>query len=95
DARAEIGVEPYGGPSELLADLGVVDSSLRAGGDGLIADDRLQALREAVNTFGFHLSGLDMRQNSDVHEETIAELFAWAGVHPDYAALDEDERVRL
>lgn len=95
DARAEIGAEPYGGPSELLADLGVVDSSLRAGGDGLIADDRLQALREAVNTFGFHLSGLDMRQNSDVHEETIAELFAWAGVHSDYAALDEDERVRL
>ncbi|MGX9294269.1 phosphoenolpyruvate carboxylase [Tsukamurella paurometabola] len=95
DARTDIGAEPYGAPSELLADLGVVDASLRAGGDGLIADDRLQALREAVNTFGFHLSGLDMRQNSDVHEETIAELFAWAGVHPDYASLDEDERVRL
>lgn len=95
DARTDIGAQAYGAPSELLADLGVVDASLRAGGDGLIADDRLQDLREAVNTFGFHLSGLDMRQNSDVHEETIAELFAWAGVHPDYASLDEDERVRL
>ncbi|TWS25757.1 phosphoenolpyruvate carboxylase [Tsukamurella sputi] len=95
DARTDIGARAYGAPSELLADLGVVDASLRAGGDGLIADDRLQDLREAVNTFGFHLSGLDMRQNSDVHEETIAELFAWAGVHPAYASLDEDERVRL
>ncbi|WP_019204358.1 phosphoenolpyruvate carboxylase [Tsukamurella sp. 1534] len=95
DDRTDIGAERYGAPSELLRDLGVVDASLRAGGDGLIADDRLQDLREAVNTFGFHLSGLDMRQNSDVHEETIAELFAWAGVHPDYASLGEDERVRL
>ena len=50
----------------------------------VLADDRLARLREAVRTFGFHLSGLDMRQNSDVHEEVVAELLAWAGVHPDY-----------
>ena len=82
-------------PAELSADLDAVDASLRANGSAVLADDRLARLREAVRVFGFHLSGLDMRQNSDVHEETIAELFAWAGVHPDYAALDEDERVRL
>ncbi|BDH57919.1 phosphoenolpyruvate carboxylase [Tsukamurella sp. PLM1] len=93
--RVDIGAQRYGAPSELLADLGVVDASLRAGGDGLIADDRLQDLRDAVHTFGFHLSGLDQRQNSDVHADTIAELFAWAGVHPDYASLDEDARVAL
>src|SRR5699024_2823520 len=45
--------------------------------------------------FGFYLCGLDMRQNSDVHEEVIAELLAWAGVHPDYPALTEDDRVEL
>ncbi|MFC7752078.1 phosphoenolpyruvate carboxylase [Tsukamurella soli] len=95
DGRLDLGAERYTAPAELLADLDIVDASLRAGGDGLIADDRLLALREAVKTFGFHLSSLDMRQNSDVHEETIAELFAWAGVHPDYAALDEDEKVAL
>ncbi len=33
-----------------------------------------------------------MRQNSDMHEEVIAELLAWAGVHADYASLSEDER---
>ena len=36
-----------------------------------------------------------MRQNSDVHEEVVCELLAWAGVHPDYASLPEDERVEL
>ena len=35
-----------------------------------------------MRVFGFHLCGLDMRQNSDVHEEVVAELLAWAGVHP-------------
>ena len=31
----------------------------------------------------------------ETHEATIAELFAWAGVCDDYAALDEDARVEL
>ena len=82
-------------PGELLADLDVVDASLRANGSALLADDRLARLREAVRVFGFHLSGLDMRQNSDVHEEVVAELLAWAGVHPDYRSLTEAERVEL
>src|SRR6201999_3127064 len=82
-------------PGELLADLATVDASLRANGSALLADDRLARLREAVHVFGFHLSGLDMRQNSDVHEEVVAELLAWAGVHADYGSLGEDERVEL
>ena len=61
----------------------------------MLADDRLARLREAVHVFGFHLSGLDMRQNSDVHEEVVAELLAWAGVHPDYRSLPEPDRVEL
>ena len=69
----------------MLADLDTVDASLRANGSTLLADDRLARLREALDVFGFHLSGLDMRQNSDVHEEVVAELLAWAGVHPDYS----------
>ena len=69
--------------------------SLRANGSAVLADDRLARLREAVHVFGFHLSGLDLRQNSDVHEEVVAELLAWAGVHPDYASLPEPDRVEL
>ncbi|WP_440712311.1 phosphoenolpyruvate carboxylase [Gordonia sp. FQ] len=85
----------YTGPGELLADLDVIDAALRAVVDDTVADNRLGALREAVHTFGFHLSGLDMRQNSETHEQVVAELLAWAGVCDDYAALDEAARVAL
>jgi phosphoenolpyruvate carboxylase len=86
---------PYELPGELLADLGTVDASLRGHGAGALADDRLARLREAVEVFGFHLCGLDMRQNSAVHEEVLGELLAWAGVCTDYAGLDEAARVEL
>ncbi len=79
--QLDLGMAPYRTPDELLADLDAVDASLRANGSAVLADDRLARLREAVRVFGFHLSGLDLRQNSDVHEEVVAELLAWAGVH--------------
>ncbi|WP_301149924.1 phosphoenolpyruvate carboxylase [Mycobacterium simiae] len=91
----DLGLDAYPTPGELRADLDIIDRSLRSHGSTLLADDRLHLLRESVHVFGFHLSGLDMRQNSDVHEEVIAELLAWAGVHDDYRSLPEDERVRL
>ena len=91
----DLGLQRYLTPGEFLADLDVVDESLRANGSAVLADDRLARLREAVHVFGFHLSGLDLRQNSDVHEEVIAELLAWAGVHPDYRSLPEPDRVEL
>ncbi|MFC9516863.1 phosphoenolpyruvate carboxylase [Nocardiaceae bacterium NPDC056970] len=85
----------YRDPAELLADLEIIDASLRSHGDGTVADDRLAQLRNSVEVFGFHLCGLDMRQNSEVHETVVAELLAWSGVHPDYASLPEDDRVAL
>ena len=85
----------YERPEELAADLAVVDGSLRQHGAGLIADDRLAALRRAVAVFGFHLCGLDLRQNADVHETVVAELLAVGGVHDDYGALPEETRVTL
>ncbi|HSS23702.1 MAG TPA: phosphoenolpyruvate carboxylase, partial [Mycobacterium sp.] len=91
----DLGLPRYATPAEMRADLDTVDVSLRTHGGALLADDRLARLREGVHVFGFHLSGLDMRQNSDVHEEVVRELLAWAGVHPDYSSLPEDERVEL
>ncbi|MFG1933638.1 phosphoenolpyruvate carboxylase [Mycobacterium sp. NPDC048908] len=91
----DLGLQRYSTPAELLADLDVIDQSLRGNSSGVLADDRLARLREAVHVFGFHLSGLDLRQNSDVHEEVVAELLAWAGVHPDYRSLPEPDRVEL
>lgn len=86
---------PYATPQAVLDDLDAVDFSLRAGGDALLADDRLAALRHAIETFGFHLQALDMRQNSEVHEQVVTELLAWSGVHADYPSLSEAQRVEL
>ncbi|WP_416382578.1 phosphoenolpyruvate carboxylase [Nocardia beijingensis] len=91
----DAGARPYPSPQAVLDDLDAIDASLRRSGDGLLADDRLAALRHALETFGFHLQSLDMRQNSEVHEQVVAELLAWAGVHPDYASLPESRRVEL
>jgi phosphoenolpyruvate carboxylase len=91
----DLGLPAYATPDELRADLDTIDASLRSHGSAVLADDRLALLREGVQVFGFHLSGLDLRQNSDVHEEVVGELLAWSGVHDDYASLPEDERVEL
>jgi phosphoenolpyruvate carboxylase len=91
----DLGLPAYATPDELRADLDTIDASLRSHGSAVLADDRLALLREGVHVFGFHLSGLDLRQNSDVHEEVVGELLAWSGVHDDYASLPEDERVEL
>lgn len=87
--------EFYSDADEFAADLDVIDASLRMQGDAEIAEDRLRRLRESVRAFGFHLSGLDMRQNSEVHEQVVGELLRWAGVHDDYSALDEASRVAI
>ena len=91
----DVELEPYEEPAQLIGDLDVVDTSLRTHGAGALADDRLRRLRDAVEVFGFHLSGLDMRQNSSVHADVLAELLAWAGVCADYTGLDEAARREL
>ena len=85
----------YRAPDEFLADLDVIAESLATHGAEQLAAGRLRLLRRAVSVFGFHLAALDLRQNSDVHEQVVGELLARAGVHSDYAALDEAQRVRL
>ena len=88
-------VEPYSTPDELLADLDVVIESLWSHGAAVLADARVGPVRRDVVLYGFHLCTLDLRQNSAVHEVTVAELLASAGVCDDYLALAETERVQL
>jgi len=87
---------PYATPSEFRADLVVLARALRQGGEGALSSGgALGRLIRAVETFGFHLATLDLRQNSDVHERVVAELLKVAGVEADYLALDEAARVAL
>ncbi len=88
-------VEPYAGAEGLKADLDTIHLSLCANGSRILARGRLRRLRRAVDCFGFHLACLDLRQNSDVHERTVAELFEKVVPGTSYAALSEEARVDL
>jgi phosphoenolpyruvate carboxylase len=86
---------PYRTAADLAADLDVIVSSLEENGGAILARGRLRSLRRAVDCFGFHLAPLDLRQNSDVHERTVAELFAAAIPGVEYLKLDEEARIAL
>ncbi|MGN6446005.1 phosphoenolpyruvate carboxylase [Amnibacterium sp.] len=64
----------YRDPEELLADLRVVQDSLVAAGASRQAYGHLQSLIWQVETFGFHLAELEVRQHSAVHRRVLAEL---------------------
>ncbi len=86
---------PYGGAPELQADLETMIMSLRQHHGKALIDFRLGPLARAVDVFGFHLATVDLRQSSDRHEETLAELMALSGVDTDYPALDEAAKQAL
>jgi phosphoenolpyruvate carboxylase len=86
---------PYAGAGEFAADLDTIHRSLCAHNSTLLARGRLRSLRRAVGVFGFHLAAVDLRQNSEVHERVVAELFGVARPGVDYRALGEDARVAL
>ncbi|MBV2149698.1 phosphoenolpyruvate carboxylase [Sphingobium sp. AS12] len=88
--------QAYASPADFRRDLVTVAQGLASEGNGALASGgALGRLIRAVETFGFHLATLDMRQNSDVHQRVVAELLKVAGVEPDYAALDEYARIAL
>jgi phosphoenolpyruvate carboxylase len=93
---ALITAEPYQTPEQLRADLVTIAHSLSAGQAGLLSSGgALGRLVRAVETFGFHLATLDLRQNADVHERVVADLLKVAGVADNYLQLDESARVTL
>jgi phosphoenolpyruvate carboxylase len=76
----------YDGPAALRADLALVAGSL---GSEHVAHGSLRRLARQVEIFGFHLAGLDLRQNANVIDAAVGALL------PGYAGAPEDERQRL
>lgn len=66
----------YASPAELLADLRIVQNSLAAAGAPRQAYGELQNLIWQVESFGFHLAELEIRQHSSVHAEAVEEIRA-------------------
>jgi phosphoenolpyruvate carboxylase len=94
--HASVPGKPYGRPEELRTDLVTIAHALAQSGAGLLATGgALGRLIRAVDSCGFHLATLDLRQNSDVHGRVVADLLRVAGAEPDYLSLDEPARVSL
>ncbi len=86
---------PYLSADEFLADLRVIEASLRTHHAEALIAPRLAPLMRAVQVFGFHLATVDLRQSSDQHEAVIAELLQVARLEANYAGLDEAAKREL
>jgi phosphoenolpyruvate carboxylase len=87
----------YRSGAELAADVASLVACLRE--DHALAPDSLpQAWLDLVQTFGLHMTSLDVRQDARAYGDIMGAILAAAGHLPDaaaYAALDEASRSRL
>jgi phosphoenolpyruvate carboxylase len=85
----------YRRATDVLADLGRMRGWLSsAGADRLARHDVDPAIR-IIQTFGFHLTKLDVRQNSRFHDLAVGQLLAAAGIADGGSFADWSEEQRL
>jgi phosphoenolpyruvate carboxylase len=82
----------YASAAGFLRDLCLIRDSLISHGDQAVADMGLKDLIRLVETFGFFLARLDIRQEASRHTEAVTELMAEVGI--DYSSLDEAQRIQ-
>ena len=88
-------VRPGGYPNgdAFLADLDVIADSLSADRNDVVRESFIDPLRRQVDTFGFVLASLDLRDHRENHTETVAEAVAVEGI--DYREMDETDRAEF
>jgi len=84
----------YENAAEFLNDLYLVRDSLISHGDRIVVMQDLHALIRLVESFGFHLLQLDIRQESTVHTRTVAAVLKQVDSDFDYLAAAESERLQ-
>ena len=92
---ALVSLHAYKNESDLLADLYLIRDSLRHHNDYNLSTGSLKDLIRLVETFGFFLAKLDIRQESSVHTKTLTEILNKAGVEDDYSGLNENDKIKL
>jgi phosphoenolpyruvate carboxylase len=97
DREVDISKYPhaYSSEDQFLADLVLIRESLHSHGDLKIADIALKDLIRLLETFGFYLMQLDVRQESTRHSEAVAEILQQSNTYMDYESLDEATRIEL
>lgn len=81
--------------AQFVADLETIRQSIRKDLGEKVVGARLRTLIATARARGFHLLTIDLRQNADVYERMIHELYVRAGVNIDYLGSDEAEQVRV
>ncbi|MFN3924242.1 MAG: phosphoenolpyruvate carboxylase, partial [Pseudarthrobacter sp.] len=86
----------YSGTGELLADLELVELSLRNHSASLAADGALARVRRAIASFGLHLATLDIREHADHHHDAVGQLMdRLGGPGVRYAELSRGQRLEV
>lgn len=85
----------YEHAEHFIAELHLIQDSLRSQRAERLADGRLGNLVRQAEVFGFHLATLDIRQHADRHRAALAEVFAAYGLANNYQALPEEKKVAL
>ncbi len=78
--------DAYADAAEFRADLGRISESLRKNKGTKLADLWIAPLLRQVDTFGFHLYTLDIRQHSKFHQKAISDLAGGAVLTEDLNA---------
>lgn len=93
---SDVEIEPYYKKSEeFKSELETIKKSLLDNGDEILIQGDFTELLTAVETFGFYLASIDMRQDSSVLEASVAELLRSANIEKNYSSLSEDEKCKL
>ncbi|MEM6910524.1 MAG: phosphoenolpyruvate carboxylase [Verrucomicrobiota bacterium] len=80
--------------SEAAADLELLYQSLVEVGIPRIADETVRPILRSLQTFGFHLAVLDIRQNSAFHDQAVQQLLEAAGEEDcDFPNWSEEKRL--
>ncbi len=82
----------YNSEEEFQADIMLVRDSLRHHNEGNITRGSLKQLLRLLDTCGFYLSKLDIRQESTLHSQAVQEIAATLDSPVDYGALSEQQR---
>ncbi|MGN7150150.1 phosphoenolpyruvate carboxylase [Arthrobacter sp. SAFR-179] len=86
----------YSGTDELMADLQLLELSLRNHSAALAADGALARVRRAIASFGLHLATLDIREHADHHHDAVGQLMdRIGGPGLRYAELSRKERFEV
>ncbi len=86
----------YSATDELLADLELLELSLRNHSASLAADGALARVRRAIASFGLHLATLDIREHADHHHDAVGQLMdRLGGPGVRYAELSREERFEV